>query len=262
MVGQTKAALPGEGTGGMIRRIAPRDGRILALTTLGVLALLAAAELAVMLRNPTIVPGMVGDDYRLYMDATRRWLAGGEFYSAWQLAGPYTSADWPILYPPQVLALFVPFTFLPAALWFALPPILTAWVVISHRPRLWTWPVMLGLFAFFPMLWLPYVSGTPTIWIAAAVAAGTRWGWPAALVLVKPTLAPFALLGCRNRSWWVTALAVAALGLLALPLTFDWLTAVLHFRGGSLFYSVGDVPMMLVPLVARLGRTQRSRPPR
>ena len=48
----------------------PRVGRILALTATGLLVLLAGAELAVMLMNPTIVPGMIGNDYRLYMDAT------------------------------------------------------------------------------------------------------------------------------------------------------------------------------------------------
>ena len=207
-----------------------------------------------MLMNPTIVPGMVGNDYRLYMDATHRWLGGGDFYPAWQLAGPYTAADWPILYPPQALVLCVPFAFLPAVLWFAIPIVLTGWIVVSHRPRLWTWPVMLALFAFWPMQWLPYISGTPTIWVVAAFAAGTRWGWPAALVLVKPTLAPFALFGIRNRRWWLTALAVAALGLLALPLTLQWVAALSHFSGGGLLYSLENVPLMLIPLVAWAGR--------
>ena len=50
----------------------PRVGRIIALTATGLLVLLAGAELAVMLTNPTIVPGIVGDDYRLQMDAARR----------------------------------------------------------------------------------------------------------------------------------------------------------------------------------------------
>lgn len=224
------------------------------LVATGALGLLATAELAVMLTNRSIIPGMVGSDYRLYMDATRRWLAGGEFYPAWQLAGPHTSVDWPILYPPQTPVLFVPFLFLPAVLWFAIPIILTGWIIASCHPRPWTWPVMVGLFALFPVLWLPYISGTPTIWIVAALAAGTRWGWPAALVLLKPTLAPFALIGCRDRRWWVAALALVILGLVALPLTFRWLAALANFSSGGLLYSLENVPLMLLPLVAWLGR--------
>ncbi len=149
-----------------------RDGLLVGT---GVLLLLAIGEFATMLRNPSIVPGMVGDDYSLYMDATRRWLGGGDFYPTWQGAGSYGAEPWPILYPPQALMLFVPFTFLPPIVWFAIPIVLTAWIVCSQRPARWTWPVMLGLIAGFPMLWLPYVSGTPTIWVVAAVAAGTRW---------------------------------------------------------------------------------------
>ena len=237
--------------------VPPRVGRILLLTATGLLALLAVGEVVAMFTIPPIIPGMVGHDYRLYMDATRRWLGGGDFYPAWQLTGPYTAADWPILYPPQALVLFVPFAFLPALLWFAIPTILTVWIVISHRPRRWTWPIMLALFAFWPIEWLPYISGTPTIWIVAALAAGTRWGWPAALVLVKPTLAPFALFGIRNRRWWLTAVAIAAVGLLALPLTLDWLTALSHLGGGGPAYSLENVPLMLVPLVAWAGRRRQ-----
>jgi len=202
------------------------------------------------------MPAMTGSDYGLYMDATRRWIAGGSFYPTWQLAGPYLAAELPILYPPQALLLFVPFTFLPAILWFAIPTALTAWVIIGHRPRRWTWPVMLALFTFFPMEWLPYVSGTPTIWIVAALAVGTRWGWPAALVLIKPTLAPFALIGIRHHAWWVAMTAIAALGLVFAPLTLEWIRSVMNLSGGKsgVLYSLENLPLMLLPLVAWAGR--------
>jgi hypothetical protein len=233
-----------------------RDGLLVAT---GLLAVLAAAELMVMLRNPTIVPAMVGSDYGLYMDATRRWLVSGDFYPVWQVTGPYMAVQLPILYPPQALLLFVPFSFLPFALWLAVPTLLTAWIVIGHRPRRWTWPVMLALFVFWPVEWLPYVSGTPTIWIVAAVAAGTRWGWPAALVLIKPTLAPFALIGIGHRGWWVTAGALAVLAIVFAPMTQDWVRSVTNLTGSKsgLLYSLENLPLMALPLVAWIGRRDR-----
>jgi hypothetical protein len=250
--GQAQVALVA-GSGSAMRERIWRDGLLLAT---GLLALLAAAELAVMFRNPTIMPDMVGADYGLYMNATRRWLAGGDFYPAWQLVGPYTQAQAPILYPPQALLLFVPFTFLPAFVWFAFPTLLTVWIVIDHRPRLWTWPILLALFAFWPMNWLPYISGTPTIWIVAALAAGTRWGWPAALVLVKPSLAPFALVGIRHRGWWAIVGALAILGVVVAPMTLDWARSVMNLTGSKSgpLYSLENVPVMTAPLLAWVGR--------
>ena len=250
--GQAQVALVA-GSGSAMRERIWRDGLLLAT---GLLALLAAAELAVMFRNPTIMPDMVGADYGLYMNATRRWLAGGDFYPAWQLVGPYTQAQAPILYPPQALLLFVPFTFLPAFVWFAFPTLLTVWIVIDHRPRLWTWPILLALFAFWPMNWLPYISGTPTIWIVAALAAGTRWGWPAAFVLVKPSLAPFALVGIRHRGWWAIVGALAILGVVVAPMTLDWARSVMNLTGSKSgpLYSLENVPVMTAPLLAWVGR--------
>ncbi len=60
-------------------------------------------------------------DYRLYMDATERWLRGGPFYEPYQLAGPYTISAGDILYPPVALWLFVPLSFLPACMWWLVP---------------------------------------------------------------------------------------------------------------------------------------------
>src|SRR5256885_7115315 len=59
-------------------------------------------------------------DYQLYMDVTRRWLAGGDFYQSWQLAGPYHVADpyGSVLYPPVAIWLFGAFTVLPGVLWW------------------------------------------------------------------------------------------------------------------------------------------------
>ena len=245
-------AAPALHDGGQAQRIW-RTGLLVAS---GLLALLIAAEVVLMIRNPTIFPSIIGADYGLYMDATRRWLAGGDFYPSWQLAGPFVAAQGPILYPPQALMLFVPFTFLPTILWFAIPTLFTAWIVIGHRPQLWTWPAMLALIAFWPIEWLPYVSGTPTIWIVAAVAAGTRWGWPAALVLIKPTLAPFALLGIRTRAWWVMTGALAVLAIVFARMMIEWMQTVTNLTGpkSGLLYSLENLPLVALPLVAWAGR--------
>jgi hypothetical protein len=101
--------------------------------------------------------------------------------------------------------------------------------------------------------------GNPMLWTMAVVALGTRFGWPFALVLFKPTLAPFAVLGIRRRSWWL-ALAIGAVSLVAFgSLWTDWLTVLGNARGPlvNLAYSAHDVPLMLVPLVAWLGRNKR-----
>jgi ABC-type transport system involved in cytochrome c biogenesis permease component len=75
-------------------------------------------------------------------------------------------------------------------------------------------------------------------------------------VLLKPSLAPFALFGANRRSWWA---GLAALVLLCLPfggLWADWVASVLNSRGGGLLYSALEIPMLLLPLVAWIGRTR------
>jgi hypothetical protein len=107
------------------------------------------------------------------------------------------------------------------------------------------------------------VRGTPTIWLVAAVAAGLRWGWPGALVLLKPSLLPFALIGIRSRGWWIT---IGALALATLPLIGmvpDWLAAITDGQGKSgLLYSAKDLPIVLIPFFAWLGRTRLRLPER
>ena len=51
--------------------------------------------------------GYGGIDYTLYMDATRRWLAGGSFFEPYQLAGPYPLQMGDVLYRADALPLFV-----------------------------------------------------------------------------------------------------------------------------------------------------------
>jgi hypothetical protein len=210
-------------------------------------------------------PTFMGRDYGLYMDATRRWLGGGSFYLPITLAGPY-SMDWgQILYPPQALALFVPFAVLPAwlsgPLWVLIPSAVTLFVIASHRPRAWAWAAILVLLLLSPSSVWTYLSGTPTIWIVAFVAAATRWPVASALVWIKPSLAPFALLGMRRRPWWLVTAVLAVAGLAMWPLLVDWVNVVANARGSNsgLWYSLENVPLLTVPILAWVGRTRAPR---
>jgi hypothetical protein len=193
-------------------------------------------------------------DFELYRAATSRWLGGGPFYEPYQLAGPYEVLYGAILYPPVGLLLFVPFMVLPTVLWWAIPVGITAWVVRDLRPdRLGL--VLIALAVAWPPTIIKLSTGNPVIWIVAAVALGVRFGWPAVLVLVKPTLAPFALIGIRRRTWWI---ALAGLGLVSLPfgaMWIDWLTSLRNARGESVLYSITDLPMVALPIIADIRRT-------
>jgi hypothetical protein len=96
----------------------------------------------------------------------------------------------------------------------------------------WWWrPGFWGLVAIGLCLWVPetfgaYLFANPSIWFAAFVAVATRWPAFGPLVLLKPTLAPFALVGIRHRAWWVTAALVAGSALISLPMWSDWLTVM------------------------------------
>lgn len=102
------------------------------------------------------------------------------------------------------------------------------------------------------------IDGNPSMWIAAFAAAGTVWAWAYVLVLLKPSLAPFALLGVRHRSWWI-ALGVAVL--VSIPFAgmwLDWITA-LRNADQDLLYSLRDAPIVLIPLIAYWGSSRRGR---
>ena len=109
--------------------------------------LLSAAMFAIPAVLVLLVPRPLeqpfGVDFLLYRDAAARWLAGGPYFEPYQLAGPYPITAGDVLYPPVALWLFVPFTVLPAVLWWAIPiarhrlgrlaPPARAGVVAAHR---------------------------------------------------------------------------------------------------------------------------------
>ncbi len=196
-----------------------------------------------------------GIDFTLYRDVAARWLSGGPFYEPHQLAGPYDVAHGDVLYPPVGLWLFVPFTLLPLVLWWAIPAALTAWAIWRVRPRTAVWPLM-ALCLAWPTTALKIWTGNPVIWCVAAMSVAILYRWAAPLVLLKPSLFPFALFGIRDRAWWLGLAVLLALCLPFGALWMDWIASVLNSRGSGLLYSALEAPMLLLPLVAWLGRTR------
>ncbi len=158
----------------------------------------------------------------------------------------------------MILWLLVPFTVLPTVLWWAIPVAATAWAFYRLRPAWWAWPLIALLWAY-PRAPEAVQNGNPVIWGFAAVMLGAAYRWPAALVLFKPTLVPFALLGVRDRRWWLMlALGVAA----AVPfgaLWVDYVRVVLNARApfGYLWH---DWPLLTIALVAWAGREREREP--
>jgi 4-amino-4-deoxy-L-arabinose transferase-like glycosyltransferase len=89
----------------------------------------------------------------------------------------------------------------------------------------------------------------------AAVALAALYRWPAALVLVKPSLAPFALLGARDRRWWAALAVLAALAVPFAAMWADWARAVADARGAGLLYAAQEVPMIAIGVIAWAART-------
>jgi hypothetical protein len=226
---------------------------ILSVALSGWLIAIAVPDILNALRAPNL-GGWAGIDWDLYMRATTRWLHGGPFYEAYQLAGPYHVSYGDILYPPVVLILFAPFTAVPSILWWMIPIGITIVVIAFWRPSPLVWPlVVLGLIQFSSEVHI--LSGNPVIWATAALALGLEFAWPAVFVLIKPSLLPLALVGVRSRAWWVT---LALVGLVSVPFAFMWMDWIVALRNADagLAYSLPDLPLMLVPVYAWTGRTR------
>lgn len=223
------------------------------LTALGIAAL--SLQLAVVI--PQMDPATLGVDFHQYLGHAQRWLDGGSFYLDRQLQGPYEIQGGDSLYPPTLLYLLVPFALgLPQLLWWAAPITIAVVAIAWLRPAPWTWPLMAGLLAV-PRTYEMILYGNPGIWVAAAIAAGTVLGWPSVGVLIKPSLAPFALFGIRTRAWWI---ALGLYLLACLPFGLMWLEwiQVITDSDANLAYSLVDLPLMLLPVVAWAGRRSRS----
>jgi len=201
-----------------------------------------------------------GLDYRTYTEAASRWLAGGSFYPARELAGPFQlTTNQEVLYPPTTIPLFAVFTVLPAILWWIIPTGVLAWSVWRHRPN----PpalVLILIAAITPWTWVEWVMGNPVIWAVAAVGLATHFGAAGPAVLLKPTLAPLALVGVRTRGWWVALGAGVVLAVAFAPLWPDYLAVIRDASGGrvGVLYGIGDLSIACIPLLAWAGASATS----
>ena len=228
---------------------------------LAAVILAGGAAVALLTTQAATAAGRLGADLDLYLGATLNAISGDGFYPPRQLAGPYTVTDGDILYPPPILFLIVPFLVLPAVLFWLIPIAVVGAVVAWHRPRAWTWPLM-ALALAWPITSLKLVHGNPVMWIVAATALGTVLAWPSVVVLLKPSLAPFALIGARQRSWWIALGVLAVLSIPFAGLWADYARVALNARSpNGLLYSLDEVPLMLIPVIAWLGRGRRAGSP-
>jgi hypothetical protein len=213
------------------------------------------------------VLGLLGhSDHWVFMEAAHRLREGGPLYRDFQLSGlysvrQYTADTMGDLYPPTTYVLIVVMSFLPDVLWWAIPLSILAAIVWYWRPSLVGWAGILACFAP-PWAWDGILSGALFMWVAAFVALGTRWPVFFAGVLVKPNLFPFALLGIRSRWWWVAVLAGGVMGLMMLPVWVDYAKVLTNLKDAGLLYSIHNVPLVLVPLIAWATRQRLRQPAR
>ncbi len=222
------------------------------------LFLVVAAYEAIELWNFIGAQQAIGVDLEFYRAMGERWLNDGTFYSNRQLSGPYeTTTLVDNLYPPAAVLWFVPLVFMPAILWWLIPAGIVGYAVWRLRPQPWAYAVMAAILAA-PKTPTAIIYGNSDMWIAAAVAAGILWGWPAILVAMKPSFVPLALIGARRRSYWIAAAVLAALNVPLLKLWLEYPQVMLNSTSGAT-YSVFALPMVVLPLVAWLGSSRRPR---
>ena len=203
------------------------------------------------------LPGQLGCDLTLYQRAAQSWVSGAPLYPARQLAGPYAVTFGDILYPPIAMPFFWLSLFLPALLWWLIPLGTVGVIVWRLHPSLWVL-AGIGLLLLAPTSAGLILSGNPSIWLAAALAVALYWRPAAVLLFLKPSLFPLALVGVRSRGWWLITGLFALASLALLPLTFDWFRVIANERGAGLLYSLHDLPLLCVPLVAWLGRVAEA----
>ena len=207
-------------------------------------------------------PADIGADFAVCQREAQAWLGGAPMYPAFELAGPYKVATFGlILYPPITIALFAPTLLLPTPLWWLIPGAVTTAIICRLRPGgIWllamAWCLLLR-----PSMDL-IVAGNPDIWLVAALAVAVHWRPAAAFVLLKPSVFPLALIGIRSRGWWAVVGVFAVVSLVLLPQTLNWLAVIRNsqggYRPGGLIYSLQDVPLLAVPLLAWAGSPSRG----
>jgi hypothetical protein len=135
----------------------------------GSTALIVVASLAIgaAVYGAAARAGKLGIDLGVTRELAQRWLDTGSMYMPYQLAGSYPATGWPSLdvipglYPPSAVFLFVPFLWVPAVLWWAIPFAILAATIYRWRPAPGAWPVMAAVL-LFPATWsMIWVTPSP-----------------------------------------------------------------------------------------------------
>jgi hypothetical protein len=187
----------------------------------GLLGLLAAETLLfiqVIERSPTTFLGM---DYLFYRDLGAQWLETGQWYLPFQFGPHEFTAMVDNVYPPTALVLFVPAAVAPWIAWWGVPIALLGAALWRMRPAPWAWVAILILL-MWPRSIGGYLYGNTTMWTTAGLAAGL--------------------------------VAVASLPML--PLWFDYVTVIRNQSSVGVWALIGDIPPMLIPMVAWLSRSR------
>lgn len=208
-------------------RAGVRWHRVVVLAVTGFLALALGYQLYVAATNPLGVLHHWGADFSGYMEATHRFLDGGALYDPAQL-----------LYPPPALLVLVPMALLPAVAWWIIPLAVIGYVARRQCRTDWQRVALLAALVF-PGGITAIVAGNGSLWIVAAIVAANRWQWPGALILLKPTLAPWALIGIRSRGWWVVVGLLGVVSVILLPLWPQWIALMLGW-GASPDWNTGN----------------------
>ena len=235
-----------------------------ALVSTTVLVAVAGTAAYAYLAAMALAGDSLGIDLRFVLVLGQRWIDTGTMYLPYQLSGPYPvnppSVDQvPGLYPPAAGPVFAALTLVPfpllAVAWFAVPVAIVIATLREWRPAVVSWPILIALTAW-PTSAVIIVCGGTTMWAAVLVALALRGvRGPVALLLLKPTLLPFAIIGVRSRSFWLTAAAIAVVTLLG-PWR-DYVTVVQNAEG--LDYAAWSVPIMLAPFVAWVAKRTAPR---
>ncbi len=195
-----------------------------------------------------------------YLDGARRFLETGSPYLPEQIAGPWQLGPHSFIHPPPALVLMVPFLWLPAILWWAIPLVVTIGLVALWRPQPWTWP-LIALCLLWPRSPGLILTGNTDLWATMFVALGVQFGWPFVLLVIKPTFAPLALLAVRARPFWIGVVVCAIAMLPFLGLWFQYIPVVRNTDVDAT-YSLLNLPLVAIPVIAWFGRTrfpERSR---
>ena len=129
-------------------RRAIRDNGVAVVLT-AILVLVVADDIRRLLAGYPI-----GVDLEIPLRAAERWLAGGDPYPASAFSARTGGPDLPFLYPPFVLPLIAPLTFLPRALVFVAWAILLVGAAYASARRLGFGVIVAGVV----LLWPPYLE--------------------------------------------------------------------------------------------------------